>query len=284
VAAQRQPNRDPGRLTMRVRTQLGVMLLLARMFARSELEYRGAYIIDRIATVASYGSAFAAIFLLLARFSTLGGWSWPELAFLLSFQLLSYAMGASTSFTQFRDMEETIRLGTFDVLLVKPFSPWAYIVFSGLNIGYLGHVVLGIGLIGWAVTQVPVDWTLARIAFLLLSFVSAAMVVAALMTMIGASAMILVRARHLFTIFFGFWELARYPITIFPAALQVMLLFVVPLGFMGFVPVAVLLDKPVPFLGPVWGGVAALAVGPLLVFLAARYWRYAISHYQGGGG
>ena len=54
---------------------------------------------------------------------------------------------------QLRDLEEVVRRGQFDVLMVKPFSPWAYIVFSRLNVGYAGHVVLAVGLMAWALSQ-----------------------------------------------------------------------------------------------------------------------------------
>ncbi|MBP2445311.1 ABC-type uncharacterized transport system permease subunit [Rhizobium leguminosarum] len=94
------------------------------------MEYRGAFWLDRLAQILSYGSVFATIGILLARFQTLGGWSWSELALLYSFQLLAYSLGAAMSFTQLRDLEELVRLGSYDVLLVKPFSPWVYLIFS----------------------------------------------------------------------------------------------------------------------------------------------------------
>jgi len=254
------------------------------MHVRTRLEYRAAFVLDRIAQIVSYGTAFATIFLLLHRFGALGGWRWPDMAMLLSFGVLSYALGAAFSFVQFREMEEMVRLGTFDVLLVKPFSPWAYIVFSGLNADYIGHIVISGGLLIWAITQSEVTWDLATIVYFIAALCSAALVVAAMITMIGASALVLVQARALYAIFFGFWELTRLPMTILPSALQILLLTAVPLGFMGYVPVAVLLDKEVPFLPMPWAAVASLVAGPILALIAAVHWRLVISKYQGAGG
>jgi ABC-2 type transport system permease protein len=202
---------------------------------------------------------------------------------LLSFQLFTYSIGASLSFVQFRNMEELVRLGKLDVLLVKPFSPWAYLTFSGLNIGYTGHIIVAVGLMLWAVGQVDVAWNAGLVLYLIVSVVSASMVVAAFMTMIGASAMVLVQSSYLYSIFFGFWELSRFPINIYPAALQWAMLTVIPLGYMSYVPAAVFLGKDVAVLG-VWGGPASLIAGPLSVLLAIAHWRYCIRHYQGAGG
>ena len=134
----------------------------------------------------------------------------------------------------------TQRLGTLDTLLTKPVSPWAYMVFSGLNPGYTGHVLLGIAMMAWALTIVPIAWSPGWFAYFILALISAGMVTGAILTMIGATAMIWTRSNHLYALFFGFWELSRYPITIFPVAIQATMLTIVPLGFMAAVPVVVL--------------------------------------------
>src|SRR5690606_32712378 len=193
---------------------LRVLPLLVEMHIRSQMEYRGAFWLDRLAQILSYGSVFATFAILLARFDTLGGWTWPELALLFSFQLLSYSLGAALSFVQLRNLEEQVRLGTFDALLVKPFSPWAYIVFSGLNIGYVGHIILAVGLMAWAVLAVDFTWSFTAVLFLLGTLLSSTLLTAAIITMIGATALIWVRSNHLFSIFFGFWDLTRYPLNI----------------------------------------------------------------------
>ncbi|MBY3215056.1 ABC transporter permease [Rhizobium laguerreae] len=262
---------------------LRVLPLLVRMHVRSQMEYRGAFWLDRLAQILSYGSVFATIGILLARFDTLGGWTWPELALLFSFQLLAYSLGAAMSFVQLRDLEELVRLGTFDTLLVKPFSPWAYLVFSGLNIGYAGHVILAVPLMGWAVLSVDFAWSVWSASFLIAALLSATLLTAALITMIGATALIWVRSNHLFSIFFGFWELTRYPLNIFPGSIQTILITAVPLALTSSVPVGALLGKPIPILGD-WAGPVALLAGPIWVSISIAYWRYATGKYQGAGG
>lgn len=263
--------------------QLALAPALVRMYVRTRLEYRGAMILAWIAQAMSYASIYTAIALIVTRFGTLGGWTWSEMALLLAFHLLGYSLGASLSFTQFRDLEEKVRLGTFDAILVKPIGPWTFLVFSGLNIGYLGHIVLALALMAWALTQVTADWTILTALYFAATLVSAAMVVAALMTMIGATALIWVRSNHLFSIFFCFWELARYPLVIFPWPLQLIMITIVPLGFMSYVPVAVALGKDVALLGPL-AGPASLLAGPLAVLVAVAHWRYCLRNYQGAGG
>jgi ABC-2 type transport system permease protein len=263
--------------------QLRILPHLALMYLRSQMEYRVAFWIDRIAQIITYGSSFAMIWILADRFGTIAGWDWSELALLFSFHLLGYSLGACLSFTQMRQLEEAVRVGTLDTLLTKPISPWAYMVFSGLNPGYTGHALLGIGLMAWSLTIVDIPWSPGWVLYFIAALISAGMVTGAILTIIGATALIWVRSNHLYSLFFGFWELSRYPLNIFPAAIQGAMLTVVPLGFMAAVPVAVMLGKPVPLLGD-WAGLIAVLAGPFFVALAMWQWRYAINKYQGAGG
>ena len=262
---------------------LSVIPHLVGMFVKTRLEYPGAMLLAWISQATSYAATYTAIGLIVSRFGVLGGWTWADMALLLSFHLLAYSAGASFSFTQFRVMEDMVRLGTMDALLVKPISPWTYLVFSGLNIGYTGHIVLAIGLMAWALSQVEIVWSISAALYFLATLVSGALVVGALMTMIGATALVWVRSRHLYQVFFGFWELARYPLVIFPLPIQLLLVTVVPLGFISTVPVAVMLGKPVPLLGD-WAGLACLLAGPVMVMLAMLHWRWCLLNYQGAGG
>ena len=262
---------------------LRILPHLVGIHVRTHMEYRGALVIGWIAQAIGYAGTYASIALIINRFENLGGWSWPQMALLLAFHLLAYALGASLSFVQFRDMEEKVRLGTFDAILVKPIGTWTYLAFSGLNIEYGGHIALALGLMAWSLANLPVEWSAPMLAYFLAAIVSAAMLTAALMTMIGATALLWVRSRHLFAIFFAFWELARYPLNIFPLPLQIMMITFVPLGFLAFIPTAVALGNPVPILGD-WAGPASLAIGPLFVLIAMAHWRHCLRNYQGAGG
>ena len=263
--------------------QLRLIPVLMLMKMRGQLEYRGAFWIDRIAQIITYGSSFAVLWILVARFDTLAGWNWADLALLYSFHMLSYSIGASMSFTQMRDLEEHIRVGTLDVMLIRPMSTWLYIVFANFNVGYASHVILGVTLMVWALFNVDIVWSFGTVLYFVASLLSAALVTGAIMTMIGATALVWTRSNHLYSLYFGFWELSRYPLNIFPAAIQGVMLTIIPLAFMAAVPTAVLLGKPVPLLGD-WAGPAALLAGPVLAGLAVMFWRYGINKYQGAGG
>ncbi len=262
---------------------LKVLPHLVSIHIRTHMEYRGALFLAWFAQAVGYAGTYAAIALIITRFENLGGWTWPQMALLLAIHLLAYALGASLSFVQFRDMEEKVRLGSFDAILVKPISPWVFLAFSGLNIEYGGHIALAIGLMIWSLLHLPINWSIGTVLYLIAAITSAAMLTASILTIIGATAIVWVRSRHLFAIYFGFWELARYPLNIFPLPLQVLMLTFAPLAFLAYIPAAVLLGKPVPLLGD-FALIASLLAGPTAALIAAAHWRWSIKNYQGAGG
>ncbi|OLP60243.1 hypothetical protein BJF93_14865 [Xaviernesmea oryzae] len=255
---------------------------LMRLRARARLQNRLSLVLAWISQGFGYAGAFASIWVILNRFGGLGGWRWPELAFLLGFQIFGYALGAMFTFTQFRFMEEQVRDGEFDMLLVRPVNPWSFLVFSGIDLQYGSHFALGLVLMIMAGLQLDLDWDLLMILRLLLSLMSAAMLTGAMFTALGACAFVLGRSRFLFGLYFDFWELSRYPAIIFGLPLQLILLTILPFSYMGFVPVSVLLGKPVPILGDAAPMLAILA-GPITALIAAWIWRACLRRYQGFG-
>ncbi|WP_377297357.1 ABC transporter permease [Rhizobium sp. SGZ-381] len=266
-----------------MRDTLSLLFYLMRLRVRTRLEFRAALLITWLAQAFGYAGIFASIWLILTRFGTIGGWTWPQMAFLLGFHTLGYALGACFTLVQLRRMEDIVLGGEFDTLLVRPLNPWAYLVFSGFNIEYGGHIALGAGLVAWAWPQLSIAWTTDTCLLLAGELVSAALITASMITIIAACALVLGRARYLFGIYFDFWELSRYPASIFAAPFQVALLSIIPLGYMAYVPVAVLLGRPVPYLGA-FAEIAALSAGPLSAVAAFFFWRFCLKRYQGGGG
>lgn len=255
---------------------------LVRLRARTRLQYRASLVLAWISQGFGYAGTFASIWVILNRFGGLGGWSWPEMAFLLGFHTFAYAVGAVFTFSQFRGMEAMVRDGEFDMLLVRPVNPWSFIVFSGVDLQYGSHFVLGAGLMLTGAAALPLSWDLALSLRFLASLLSAALLTGAMFTIIGACAFVLGRSRYVFGLYFDLWELSRYPTVIYAAPLQIILLTVLPFAYMSFVPVSTLIGRPVPVLGGA-APLLALAAGPILAALAALFWRACLRRHQGFG-
>lgn len=256
---------------------------LVKMYFRSQVSYSAAFFLDRFSQVIVYAASFAAIWLFLLRFGNLAGWHWPQMALLLSTHLLVYSIGGAFSWMQMRTLESLVRTGQLDTVMILPYPTWGYLIFSGFNImGFSGHLAVAVPVLIYALVYIePAPSLLSWLDFSL-GVVGGSCIIGATLTTIGATALFARRSGYIYPMFFGVWELCKYPMAIFPAAIQGILL-VIPLGFAAYVPVAGILGKPVPFLGQT-GGTMSFAVGILAVAGTAMFWRWSIRRYEGAGG
>lgn len=264
-------------MTMRLFGKLVFLLTKERM------EYRGDFILALIAQIINYTGDYLIIWLFLRRFDTLAGWIWPEIALLYSLGLFTYALGASFSFVQMRDLENQVKNGIFDSILIKPVNPYLYLVCRGFNLGYLAHVVISGSVLIWALNELNLHLSWYEFIYLFLCIIGGAMIQAGFMSVIGAMSFIWVRTGFLFTLFFKFKEIISYPLPVFGTFIQVLLTFVLPFAFINFYPAAFLLSKGTALLSS-WAMWIVPLMGPVCYVVGYRLWMLSVNKYQGAGG
>lgn len=253
-----------------------------RLRLRERMEYRGAFLIGLISQGLAYVAEFTVIWILVHRFGTLGGWTWEEVAFLYSLNLMSYAIGAAFTYSQ-TELEGMVQKGTFDGLLIRPLNPYLSLAAQQFNVGYIGHIVVAAAILAWALGNLAIDWSLTSVIFLGLALVGASLLQAAVLTLLGAWSFTFVRATFLFGFAGTLRTFITYPITIYSTTLQVVLTVIVPFAFVNFYPAASLLGKDGQ-LFPGWIGWLTPLVGMAVFALAYRVWNKGVDRYQGAGG
>jgi len=78
--------------------------------------------------------------------------------------------------------------------------------------------------------------------------------------------------------------IGNYPLSILPALLRGVFTFVLPVAFVAYLPVLVLLGKASAHGAGYWLAHLSPAVGLLLFLLAKRLWNWNLNHYQSAGG
>jgi ABC-2 type transport system permease protein len=256
---------------------------LVRLLMKERVEYRADFLLSIVAQIIGYAGDYIIIWLFVKKFNTIAGWTWPEIALLYSMGLFTYALGASFSFVQMRDLEGQVRNGTFDSLLVKPVNPYLYLVCRGFNLGYLAHVLISGSVLVWALTVLGLEWSLSLIAYLVLAIIGGAMIQAGLITLIGATSFIWVRTGFLFTLFSKLKEFISYPLPVFGTFIQILLTFVLPFAFINYYPAAFLLSNKTPLL-PQWALWVVPVIGPICYWVGYRVWMFGVNKYEGAGG
>lgn len=272
---------NTGRLTQ-VRRTIRLVGVLAWAAFRAETQYR-ANLFMVFAGVIYQIVGFAFIWVILSRFTEIGGWRIADIAFLYGIRLTAHGLWV-VPFNRLLDLDQMVREAQFDRLLVRPLNPLIQLATSRFWLGSFGDIIGGVVILGVATTLVDVAWTPITIVYLGFAVVGGAFVEASIQLAAASLTFRLLNARSLqLTLDTVFNTFGNYPLKIFGAATSFALTFVLPLAFVAYLPASVLLNRTNElYVAP------ALAYGaPLVGFvtftLAYRFWRRQLRHYQSTG-
>jgi ABC-2 type transport system permease protein len=233
-----------------------------------DLAFRANFWIHLFNTVLNLAVGALAITVLFGRVSSLKGWDYPSAMALLGVYLTISALRAlfiGPSLEALVGLGQEVWDGRFDFTLLRPVNTQFLITFRKWRLFALLDLALGLAVIVTALQFGPGLDGLRLAAFLLTLLAS---VVALYAVLLIFTALVFWSPGMLFTwVFDALFQLARYPVQIYPNWLQFVLTWLVPVGIMTTLPAQALTGQLA------WTALAAslLMAGTLL---AAASWLF----------
>jgi ABC-2 type transport system permease protein len=177
-----------------------------------------------------------------------------------------------------------IKAGTFDLFLIRPAGTLLQLCAAEFAPRRIGRSIQPLVVLAIALSRVDISWTALKVVLVPLAIVSGAVIFGSVWVLASSLSFWTVETQEIANSFtYGGVTLSQYPIDVFGVWLRRLVLFVVPLAFTSFLPVAYLLDKPVPFGLPPTLAFASPLVAVALALLARAVWRVAVRHYRSTG-
>lgn len=243
------------------------------------MEYRANFFIGAISTVFVQAAGLTTIWVVMRQIPSLEGWTLPEV--MLIYGLITLAKSINHMFADnlWTIGRSYIRTGTFDRFLVRPIDPLFHLLADRFCHDGIGNFVVGLVLVIAAAAQLDIAWTLLTIAYVVLIVISGGFIFIALNLITAVSSFWVMESVPLTRVVFEMHEFAKYPLTIYPRAIGVLLTVVIPFGFASYYPASYLLGREVaPVLA--WG---APVVALILMTIGLRVWRFGLRHYGSTG-
>jgi ABC-2 type transport system permease protein len=263
----------------RLRT-LGLVMLAG---IKSRMEYRLDFILRVTMGVIWNLTSLLFIWAVLARFKSMAGWSPEEVFFVYTLRLLAHGCYCLL-FHNVQALSWYVRRGDFDRVLLRPLNPLVQLITWEYDPAGIGDLGLGFICIVVASHLLEFHWTLPAIAFLLLVMAGGCLIELSLFLLVNTLAFWITEAQRLRRIVITFSDnFALYPLNIYNAALQFVMTFLVPVGFMSYYPATVFLNRTEDVLfTPIFAYLTPL-VGLVLLAIAYSFWRVGINCYQSTG-
>jgi ABC-2 type transport system permease protein len=262
---------------------LSLYVTLVGAQLRSQMQYKVSFILALIGSFLVCVSEFGVLVVLFLRVPALAGWSFAEVALLYGISGVCFAV-AEIMAAALDNFQVHIVRGTFDRVLVRPRGALFQVIVEDFALRRVGRIAQAALVLVLAVRLLEVDWSLDRVAVMVLALVSGTVIYFAIFVLGASFCFWSVQAKeatHVFT--YGGDGLASYPLDIYRGSVRRFFTFVVPLAFVNYEPALYLLNRPDPLGLP--DGVRLLSpVACIAMALLARFgWQQGIRHYQSTG-
>lgn len=269
--------------TARISQSFELYRRLVAAQVRSRLEYRLSFVIDTFSSFAITFVDFVVVLVLFSHITALGGWSLWEVAFLYGLAGISFAI-ADLFIGHIEDTHLQIRSGQFDVVLLRPVGSLLQVIASDLSIRRLGKMAQATIVFAVALAHLHVHWTIGRAVVLVASIGSGAVIFGSVWVLGACLTFWTIGSGEVSNSFtYGGNMFASYPLDIFGSWLRRFLAFVIPLGFVAYLPAVYILDKHDALHLPVALRVAEPPVATAIATVAGLAWRFSVRHYRSSG-
>jgi ABC-2 type transport system permease protein len=240
------------------------------------LAYRADTVVNILLNLMWLGWELLSLRIIFSNTDTIAGWGFGELIALLGVFRLVHTLMAALIWPNTEKFNQSIRDGSMDYTLLQPVSSMFLVTFSRITVWRAWDLILAIVLIVIGVnisggTTTPVD----ILTFILLT-ISGAVVIYSLWIVLIALTFWFTKFDNNVTILQALVDAGRYPATVYPAWLQIIVTFIIPIAVATTVPLEGLRGN--------------LSVGKVVLFLvlagisfliASQVWKRGLKQYSG---
>jgi ABC-2 type transport system permease protein len=280
----------PHRALAAEKTGLAGLLLSARrhallffdyftQYAKVRISYRGDFFVSLATSAAATFFALAFMVILFRKAPQLAGWRFEELLFLWGFTLIPYGIFNVISMNLYDFGNNYIIEGKFDRVLLRPVSSLFQVLFETFRIESLHEIATGLFCMWWASRELGLHWTLAKIAMLTFYGLCAGVIYVSIFLLLSTVSFWFEDRIGVHPPVWNVIAFGRWPLSIYSAAVQFFLCWIIPFGLASFYPSARLLGRAVtpqylPFV-PI--------VAVVFLTIAISVWNFGTRHYASTG-
>lgn len=262
---------------------LSLYLALAGAGLRSQLQYRTNCIMLILMGLFWQGTGLVFIWVILSQFHELAGWSLGEIAFLCGLRLIIHALNMIV-FGLFQRMDFLVRKAEFDLFLIRPLPPFVQFMTSRFHVAAFGDLLGGILIFAAASTRVHIDWSPLTLIYLVFIIIGGCLVEGAVKLAFSSLVFRTLSVGPLIFFFDNAMSMAgNYPLAIYGKVARFLFTFILPVAFLAYFPVTVLLHRTSELsLSPIFAFWAP-SIGLILFALAYLFFIHELRHYQSAG-
>lgn len=261
----------------------GVTRAFYKISVLQTLEYRAGIMGWLLANPIQFIVGFATIKFVVEEFGTIAGWEYGHLAFLYGISAMTHALNVIFFYPSW-EMGWYVNEGEFDRYMLRPLNILFQFYFAGFNAVGFTDMIPGICVFLYGCIQINFEWSFRNVILILITLIGATLIRGGLYLILGSTtfwtksvASYSGYTQELFD------KTTMYPLSIYPEALQFILTYLLPIGWVSFYPVSELIGMPNGRFA--WDGAvyATLIIGIVVFVIASRVFKMGLKRYESAG-
>ncbi|MBI5952669.1 MAG: ABC-2 family transporter protein [Chloroflexi bacterium] len=243
---------------------------------QEEAAYRANFFISLLTSILNLATGVLGIVVLFEQIDSVQGWDLPSTLALLGVYLTVSALRGlfiGPSLEALSGMDGEIWTGAFDFTVLRPVDTQFMVSLRKWRWFASIDLLLGLGVLVAAVIQLGVTLSLWQILTFLLTLLAGTLILYAILLIFAA--LIFWSPGVLFTwVFDGIFQMARYPLGMYPGWLRLVLTWIVPVGVITTVPAQALTGSLT-----IQSLILSLGLAAALVLIASALFRFGLKRY-----
>ena len=255
---------------------LRVLSTLLKINLQMALAYRADTMINFLLQLVGIGVELLSLSIIFSNAQTLAGWSLGDLLALLGVFHLVNAWMMILIWPSTEKFNASVRDGTFDYTLLQPANSMFMVTFSRMVIWRAWDLVLGVVLIVVGIQMSGRGASPMQILSFVLLTTSGVAILYSLWILMIAATFWFVKFDNNTTILQALLDTGRYPASVYPLWLRMIITFIIPVAVATTVPLQALRGE----LSPAQIGLF-LSMSVVSFWVASQIWKAGVKKYSG---
>ena len=240
------------------------------------LAYRADTVVNILLNLMWLGWELLSLNIIFSNTTTLGGWGLGELIALLGVFRLVNTLMIALIWPNTEKFNQSIRDGSMDYTMLQPVNSMFLVTFSRITVWRIWDLVLAIILIIVGINMAGDITTPLNILTFILLAITGTLIIYSLWIVLIALTFWFTKFDNNVTILQALLDAGRYPSTVYPVWLRVIVTFVIPIAVATTIPLQALRGELEP-------GRILLFIGVSIIsfWIATKVWKLGLKRYSG---
>ena len=240
------------------------------------LAYRADTVVNILLNLMWLGWELLSLNIIFSNTTTLGGWGLGELIALLGVFRLVNTLMIALIWPNTEKFNQSIRDGSMDYTILQPVNSMFLVTFSRITVWRIWDLVLAIILIVVGVNMAGDITTPLNILTFILLAITGTLIIYSLWIVLIALTFWFTKFDNNVTILQALLDAGRYPSTVYPVWLRVIVTFVIPIAVATTIPLQALRGELEPSRILLFIGVSIISF-----WIATKVWKLGLKQYSG---